>query len=327
MSSKLFYGADVSHWQGNISWSAFNPGAAFVFIKAGGGDGSAPNATYVDPQFTANKAGVRALGGQMPHGFYWFGGNGSPTEEAEFFVQNCVSDLQVGEVLVLDSESGAALAPDWCLTWLQVVESQTGVKPLIYMSASRTTAQDWSAVVANGNGLWVADYSVSVQDNVPIAHWPFYAFQQYADNGTFPGISGNVDADAFFAPAITSFLEYGKQPEATPAPLPVAPAPAPPASPVDSGTSAQPTPPTLSEPQPSTGATTPTTPSSTVTITGTVPVTPGTNIDGVKKPITQSPTNTGGQTGNTPVKTPAVTVGEFDKVENWLVRLIKWLKA
>lgn len=309
--SQTFDGADVSHWQGQISWSEFNPGAAFVFIKAGGGD----DGMYTDPQFNANKSGVRALGSQMPHGFYWFGSSNDATDEATYFVNNCVSDLQVGEALVLDSESGSALSPDWCLTWLNQVEALTGVKPLIYMSASKTTSQDWSQVVAGNFGLWVADYSVPPTGTVPIGYWSFYAFQQFADNGSFPGISGNVDRDAFFSEAITDFYKYGKQPAPVVAPpLQVeVPAPAAPASTDVSGTSATPTPPTSPEPPPSTGATTPTTPS-------------GTNVDGV---ITSPKVP-----GPPPTTSPGVVVGPqpktnsslWAKMLNALSSLIKWLK-
>lgn len=247
MAVQTFYGADISTYQGAVNWAAFNPGAAFVFIKAGGGDGKT-QPLYVDDKFAANKAGARSLGAQMPHGFYWFGGSNDATDEAHYFATNCVNDLEVGEVLVLDSESGAALSPAWCLEWLQAVESLTGVKPLIYMSASKTTEHDWSAVVANGNGLWVADYGVTPTQTVPIKYWPFYAFHQYKDNGTFPGISGNVDADAAFLEALTDFYKYGKQPTTTTPP----PTPAP--APVDSPTA--PSPPVIVTPSP----VTPTTP-------------------------------------------------------------------
>lgn len=222
----IFYGADVSTYQGNIDWQAFNPGAAFVFIKAGGGD----DGNYVDDKLAANKAGARSLGNAMPRGFYWFGGNGSATDEADYFVTECVPDLQVGEILVLDSEFGKSLDPAWCLEWLQRVEARTGVKPLIYMSASRVTEKDWSAVAANGNGLWVADYAVAPADNVPIKYWAFYAFQQYSDSGTFPGIAGKVDTNAFFAKALNDFFRYGKQPETVVAPVLPPPAPTTPPS-------------------------------------------------------------------------------------------------
>lgn len=225
-----FYGADVSQWQGVINWPKFNPGASFVFIKATGGD----NGLYTDSQLVNNKKGARALGNQMPRGYYHFGGNAAATTEADYFC-SAMKDLQVGEVVVLDSEYGKALDPAWCLTWLKRVESKLGVKPLIYMSASRLFAHDWSAVANAGYGLWVAHYGVQPSGTVPIKYWKFYAFHQYSSSGTFPGISGRVDCNAFFAPNISSFFKYGKPappaPAPAPAPTPANPTPVPPPAP------------------------------------------------------------------------------------------------
>ena len=97
--SNTYYGADISQYQGDIDWPAFDPGAAFVFIKAGGGDAG----LYTDTKLERNKAGVRALGTTMPHGYYWFAGGGAPAVEADYFC-NIMADLQFGEVLALDWE-------------------------------------------------------------------------------------------------------------------------------------------------------------------------------------------------------------------------------
>lgn len=233
-----FYGCDVSRWQGIIDWNALNPGAAFVFFKGGGGD----DGNYVDSQFQNNLAGVRLLGNEMPHGWYWFASMGDPIAEANYFVDNCCSDIRIGEVLVLDDEVPGSLDPTWAKQWLDQVANRVGFKPIIYLSDSEVLNHDWSPVVDAGYGLWLADWAVSPADNAPLKYWPFYAFQQYTDNAHFPGIeggTGNVDADAFFASAITDFFKYGKQPSPSapvalsappeqpiPVPAPVPPAPA-----------------------------------------------------------------------------------------------------
>ena len=243
-----YYGADISRWQGTVDWPAFNPGAAFVFFKAGGGDGG----NYIDSQFENNLAGSRALGNQMPHGVYWFLQGDDPVGEANYFIQNVGNRLQTGEVIVLDCETSSGVNPNNAKQWLDTVSSVLGFKPIVYMSDNTVLTHDWSAVANANYGLWVADWGVDTSNNVPLKYWPFYAFQQYKDNGTFPGISGNVDADAFFADAISDFYKYGKPanvppPIETPAPVqpPVIPVP-----PVPEPTPVPPVPEPIPEPVP-----------------------------------------------------------------------------
>lgn len=202
-----FYGADVSRWQGDVNWPAFNPGAAFVFIKAGGGD----DGLYTDGKFYQNRDGVRSLGSDMPHGYYWFAGGGDPIGEANYFC-DLLPDLQTGEVLVLDWEISPGFNHDeWCARFINQVKARTGITPLFYTNQNRVVSEDWSQTVATGCGLWVAHYGIGPDGDVPIKWWPFYAFHQYSSSGSFPGISGRVDTNAFFADAITDFYKYGKQ--------------------------------------------------------------------------------------------------------------------
>lgn len=201
----IFYGADISQYQGDINWQAFNTGASFVIIKASGGDAG----LYADDNFAQNRDAVRALGNDMPHGFYHMGGTGDAIEEADFFV-NTVGELQVGEVLVLDAENATALDPAWMKTFLDHVTALVGFKPLVYMSSSRLFERDYSQVVAGDYGLWVANYVVDPTATVHVQYWTFYTMHQYKNNGTFPGIAGNVDTDAFFADDLMAFFKYGK---------------------------------------------------------------------------------------------------------------------
>lgn len=246
--SKTFYGADISRWQGNVDWKAFNPGAAFVFIKATGGD----DGLYVDSQLVNNQNGARSLGNEMPRGYYHFAGGNDPVIEADFFVDS-VGTLQVGEVLVLDFEININNADVWCAAFINRVKSRTGVTPLFYTNQYRVVSMTWAQTAATGCGLWVADYIVKPEDSVVTKWWPFYAFHQYSSTGTFPGISGNVDCNAFFSDNITDFFKYGKQadvPEQPPVSTPVETTPTPSEVVTPTVPAESPVTPTESQPEP-----------------------------------------------------------------------------
>lgn len=222
-----FYGADISEYQGDVDWRAFNPGAAFVFIKASEGVG------YKDKKFDQNKAGVRSLGSDMPHGFYHFLDGYDPAQEAHWFVQ-CVGDIQPGEVLALDYEINDPNAGHNCRVFLDTVRDLVGFYPIFYTNQNRLVTGDFSETAASGDGLWVAHYGYTSDENVPIRWWSFYSWHQTGSSGNFPGIGGRVDTDAFFANSITDFYKYGKPadpppqqpvPEPVPAPTPEPPAP------------------------------------------------------------------------------------------------------
>lgn len=243
-----FYGFDFSRWQGTINWGAVAGNAAFAFYKGTGGDAG----LYVDSQFLANHAGARATG--IPHGIYHFGGTGDAVVEADYFYNQCLTNLVPGEVVVLDAESGNANDPNWCLAFLNHLETLIGFKPLIYINHNSMMTKDWSQVAAQNYGLWLADWDGNPNTVVTMKYWTFCAFQQYSDSATVPGVAGKVDADAFFAPDMSFFSKYGK-PVPTPPPVvtPVPPVPIPGPAPVPS-----PTPEPAPEPQPTPPAPEPT---------------------------------------------------------------------
>ena len=210
-------GCDISKWQGSINWPALDPGTAFVVIKASGGD----DGLYRDSQLTANQTGARSIAPTTGVGYYHFAGGGDPVAEADYFLEQ-VGDLQEGEFLALDWEIGHADPVGWCTAFVNEVHTKTNVWPLLYVNASTLNGYAWTPVTANC-GVWVADWAVSPDANVATSYT--YVMQQYKDNGTFPGIAGNVDSDAFFG-TLDELRMYGYK--ATPSPSPT---PAPPATP------------------------------------------------------------------------------------------------
>lgn len=186
----------MSHWQGTISWS--KAGVDFAIAKCSEGT------YYNDPMYAQNKSGIRKAGILL--GSYHFAGHGDPIVEADFFVRS-VGDIQQGELLALDAESGQS--PTWCKMFLDRVTSNVGFKPLIYCPANN--GMDWSPVVKGNYGLWYARYNwyYAITKNPPIKYWPFYAIFQYSDGGVVNGIKGGVDLD-YAKCNLETLKKYGK---------------------------------------------------------------------------------------------------------------------
>lgn len=187
------YGVDISMYQA----VGTGDGWGFVLCKATEGWG------YVDPLCDAHYQ--RAKNNHQRRGVYHFARpdlnpNGA-IDEADFFVDNCQGYIKDG-ILVLDWEC-AVWNVGWAKTWLDRVYSRTGVKPLIYMSASVVNDYDWSSVANADYGLWIAGYPNEY--NVPnpprpdegylpygIGAWAFCAMWQYSSS------AGTLDRDIFY---------------------------------------------------------------------------------------------------------------------------------
>ncbi len=208
-------GIDVSRYQGTIDWAQVAAsGQRFVIAKATEG------LLYVDPTYATNRAGAMAAG--LVFGAYHFARPdlhpNDPIGEADHFVDT--AQLGPGNIVpVLDLERSGDLTQAqltaWILAWLGEVAARAGVRPMIYTSpngwANRTG--DTTAVADAGYTLlWIANWFVS-KPTVPANDWQGngWAFWQYSDCGTVPGIPGCVDLDWYkssdFAPVTIPSLD------------------------------------------------------------------------------------------------------------------------
>ena len=191
-AGSVVYGVDVSHWQGTINWnSVYSAGYRFAFVKASEG------VSYQDPNFVTNMANAKAAG--LYVGAYHFArpDNNAPETEADHFVDVAGSYIKNGYLRpVLDLETGTSLGwsalSDWANRWLQRVQALTGVEPIIYVNSYY--ANHLASYLASYD-LWIAHYTTASQPNTGI--WSTWAFWQYTDSGSVPGISGNVDLNKF----------------------------------------------------------------------------------------------------------------------------------
>lgn len=299
---------DTSVYQADLVVAAVDADA--FIVKATGGVG------YVNPDCDDTVQQAIAIG--KPFGFYHYFSDGfndgDPIAEANFFVDNCLGYFNKG-IPILDWERGGN--PDVgntgkALQFLRQVEARTGVKPIIYMSLSLVTGMDWSAVVANNNGLWCAAY---VENNTPIPnfsmdpnrdpnpHWDGNVndvLWQFTSTGRISGYPGNLDCSFFYGSRASwdayAAVHTAPAPAPTPDPTPV---PTPTPDPVPT-----PTPDPVPTPEP--------TPDPT-------PV-PDPTPDPTPDPVpTPDPTPT-------PEPTPEPTP-QPKPLPAWLVAIINWLKA
>lgn len=133
--------------------------------------------------------------------------DGSPWQaQADYFI-NAVKGYIGKGVLCLDYEMYGRQGPTIAKKWLDYVYQKTGVRPIIYMSASVTKEENWSEVVKANYGLWVADYSAPLDK---LGYWPGAMMWQYT--------STPYDKNYFYGDKNTWLAYAGAKNQETPKP-------------------------------------------------------------------------------------------------------------
>lgn len=178
----MLKGIDISAWQRDTYESQINNFAPdFVIVRAAF---SKSVDQYCDRMYQYAKSKGKKLG------FYFFPltSDGKARDCAKWAYDQVRG--YIGEAIpMLDWEAyngqyGSTNVADtaWALEWLQEFERLSGVKPMIYMNQSCERSYNWSQVVANNNGLWLANYGVNNgKDNGYQApkYWKIVAMHQY----------------------------------------------------------------------------------------------------------------------------------------------------
>lgn len=199
------YGLDISRWQ---SVGTGDSAKDFVICKATEGSG------YVDPNCDKHYQRAKSKGKLL--GVYHFArpdlnkGVDGAKREAQYFYNNCKGYIKQA-ILVLDWEQpGTTGQTSWAKAWLDEVYRLTGVRPLIYMSASVVNGNNWSSISGN-YGLWIAGYPNAYNVKNPptpttgampykIGSWKFWAIWQYSSSaGTLDRNIANMDAKGWKA--------------------------------------------------------------------------------------------------------------------------------
>lgn len=212
-------GIDIASYQTGIDLSVVP--CDFVICKATEGTG------YVNPDCDRAYQQAKANGKLL--GVYHYANGGSAIAEADYFLNNIQG--YIGEaILCLDWEhQNNALcgtggpARTWISNWCNRIVERTGVKPLIYASASL-----YNEVSGIGDyGLWIAQYANMNPTGYQESPWNEGAYdcaiRQYSSCGTLSGYGGRLDLDKFYGDA-TAWHKYANPSGET---KPVTPTPAP----------------------------------------------------------------------------------------------------
>ncbi|MGZ3919552.1 MAG: GH25 family lysozyme [Bacteroidia bacterium] len=190
-------GVDVYSGQGTINWvQAKAAGYTFAWAKATEGVG------YTDSKYLTNAVNGPPAGIKM--GAYHFARPDlNPTlsgavSEANYFLsvaQPYITTCELPPSLDLEgsylqSNFTSSQLTAWVQSWMNTVQTATGIKPVLYISASTAGYLNSSA---NTYPLWT-DYVDGSSTNPPpnTGVWPTWSFKQYDWTATVPGIPGNT---------------------------------------------------------------------------------------------------------------------------------------
>lgn len=193
-------GIDVSHWQGEIDWTAVaGKGYVFAMIKATEGQ------TYTDPQFNKNWEAARKA--RLVRGAYHtFSPNSDGEKQAQFFLAR--APLEAGDLppvlslYQLNGRNGADVAQ--AMRWLSAVETATKRQPIVYVSASFEVPSQSAALTRYP--LWVGQYVQADQPRLPQG-WSAWTLWQFTDKAQVGGIKGDVPAD-YFAGTLANLQQF-----------------------------------------------------------------------------------------------------------------------
>lgn len=209
-SSEIYYGIDVSEWQGDINFfDVKNAGIDIVYIKSSEGN------NYIDPYFESHYNGAKE--NNLNVGFYHFltaRNESEAIEEARFFVSvvnNLDSDCRLAMDFEVFDDLSLTEINDISLVFLSEVERLTGKEVVVYSDAFNARST-FSSRVASRYPVWVAEYGVDEPEN---GQWSTWIGFQYTNRGRISGISGNVDRDYFTEDIFLSDNSTITVPEAT----------------------------------------------------------------------------------------------------------------
>ncbi len=190
-------GIDISRWQGEIDWARVkDAGTRFAFIKATeGGD-------HLDPNFRKNWAGAKKAG--VPRSAYHFVYWCRPAkDQVRWFKRHIPRDSDALPP-VLDVEwnghseaCGKKIPREKALAkireMLKGLQEHTGKKPIIYTDI--TFHEDVLEGEFNDYPYWLRSTAAPLRHRYERKQWEFW---QFTTTGRVPGITGDVDRNAFF---------------------------------------------------------------------------------------------------------------------------------
>jgi len=189
-SQHYVQGVDVSQHQGPIDWRALaGSGVRFVYIKATQGS------NHVDPRFRANWDGA-ARAGLYRGAYHYFTLCKPGAVQAALFIRTVprVSGA-LPPVVDLEHKGPCRRSPMLANTdeqirdYLNVVEKQYGVRPILYVTRE---FHDAHLRKLSGERFWVR--SLFTEPGFRAREWIFW---QHHNRAFRPGVSTPIDLDSF----------------------------------------------------------------------------------------------------------------------------------
>ncbi|WP_420104198.1 GH25 family lysozyme [Bosea sp. (in: a-proteobacteria)] len=193
---KVIQGIDVSRWQGEIDWARVKEaGTRFAFIKATeGGD-------HLDPQFRRNWAEAKRHGiPRSAYHFVWW--CRSAKDQVRWIKKHIPRDPDaLPPVLDVewqnDSQCTKRISQREALEKIEVMlkglREHTGKKPVIYTDIN--FHEDILEGQFNDHPYWLRSTAAPLAKRYARDRWEFW---QFTTTGRVPGITGDVDRNAFF---------------------------------------------------------------------------------------------------------------------------------
>ena len=193
---RVIQGIDVSRWQGEIDWDKVKyAGTRFAFIKATeGGD-------HLDPSFKRNWAEAKKAG--VPRGAYHFvWWCRSAKDQARWLRRHIPRDADaLPPVLDVEWQNGSQctrkISREQALAKIhelvQALHQHTGKKPIIYTDIN--FHEDVLEGELNDHPYWLRSTAAPLKHRYKRDKWEFW---QFTTTGRVPGITGDVDRNAFF---------------------------------------------------------------------------------------------------------------------------------
>jgi hypothetical protein len=247
---------DISQYQGNIDMASL---PSIVVMKMSGGD----NGLYFDADAATNYKNAKDAGKHVG-GYHINGWVLGAVQEASWFLR-AMSPKAENDVYCLDLEKSdvpvPSNGPQYVMDQINYLATQGITSGLLYMSLATLNAFDWSGPLSKW-GLWLADWAVSPQANIPTTR--VYVMQQYNDGPSYDhdewfGTVEEFDKYGYHAPQApaaqptpTAAPTPAPQPAPAPAPSPSAPAETTPTPATDEASEPVPAPVEVSEPVPPT---------------------------------------------------------------------------
>lgn len=198
MGKKYLNGVDVSHWQSDADCKREFPSCDFVIFKATEGK------TYKDKTLARKMQIAKDCGVKLFGLYHFYNSKKTATENASNFLETATKYLGNNDtLLVCDIEGQHAQNVDIFYTdiveFCDIVFEETGIKPLVYTSASNVCKM--SKLLEKDYGLWVAHYTKQSKPRTSI-YGNMWALWQY---------TGSPIDRNYFNGTKKQFLAYCKQ--------------------------------------------------------------------------------------------------------------------